>query len=157
MRNLKPILVVAGVLLISGLAFAATQASAPAAPATATAPSHSVTDYGLGGLNGLVCGLLASLLGWAKNRSVQTGEHESYQFKYGFPTGVLGGLLGLVATKLNLSPDSMASFAKAAPVFIAAAYTAEPALKTIWRNGVLWVKSLTTDWKTAHTTPPAAK
>jgi hypothetical protein len=156
-RYLKPILVAALVLVISGLAYAATQASAPAAPAPATAPAPSATDYGLGGLNGLVCGILASLLGWAKNRSVQTGEHEPYQFKYGFPTGILGGVLGIVATRLHLSPDSLASVAKEAPAFIAAAFTGEAGLKTAWRHGVLWVKSLVTDWKTAHTAAPAAK
>ena len=157
MLNMKPFHVVVGVLLISGLAFAAVQASAPAASAIATETAPSAADYGLGGLNGLVCGILASLLGWAKNRSVQTGEHEAYQIKYGFPTGVLGGLLGIVATKLNLSPDSLASVLKEAPVFIAAAFTVEAGLKTVWRHGVLWIKGLTTDWKTAHTAPPAAK
>lgn len=158
MRYLKPILVAALVLAISGLAFAATQAVvSPAAPAPATAPAPSATDYGLGGLNGLVCGVLASLLGWVKNRNVQTGEHEPYQFKYGFPSGLVGAVVGVVATRLHLSPDSLMSVVAKAPAFVAAAFTSEAALKAAWRHGVLWAKSLVTDWKTAHTAAPAAK
>lgn len=156
MRYLKPILVVALVLVISGLAFAATQAAVPpAAPAPATAPAPSATDYGLGLLNGVFTGVLASLLGWIKNKNVQTGEHEGYQIKYGFQTGLMGAVVGTIATRLHLSPDNLLAFVKSSPAFVSAAFTSEVAVKAAWRHGVSWVKGLVTDWKTAHVPPPA--
>jgi hypothetical protein len=160
-KNLKQILAVSvGVLLISGIAFAAAQASAPAAPATAPAPStggSSLMNWLLSVLHGAGGGLLASLLGWLKNKNIQTGEHEGFDLKWAVPTVALGSVLGGVAKWLDLAPDTLMGAVKNLIPMIAATFTAEASLKGIWRHGLVMVKSWVRDWATAHSGAPAAK
>lgn len=160
MKNLKLILAVSvGVLLISGIAFAAVQASAPA-PAPASAPSTGgspLMNWLLSILHGAGGGLLASLLGWLKNKNVQTGEHEGFDLKWAVPTVALGGVLGGAAKWANLAPETLMGALKSLIPMVAAAYTSEAGLKGIWRHGIVMAKSWVHDWATAHSGAPAAK
>lgn len=141
-----------GLVAIFVLAFAGI-ALAQAAPATAA----SATDghWWKGILQGILGGILASLVGYAKNKDTRTGEHQEFGVKYLIQTCIFGAILGLVAGIMKKNPTDMLTSFETSPIFAGLTMAFEAGMKALWRNGVVHVRAMIQDAKTGNPTPPA--
>lgn len=146
------------ILVLAGSALAFQAAGAPAQPAAAT---PSLPPLGGGILNGLLSGLIAGVMavvyGYAKNRNAVSGQMEPFDIKYAWPTMLTGGLLGVIAALLKMSPQDFVTSVTASPLSGAIVFAAEAVLKAIFRHSVPWIRDALDAIKgaPANPTPPA--
>lgn len=151
----------AALLLLPAVALA--QAAPGAQPGTSVAdiglPFGKIkTDGSLlkGLLNGALAGLLASFMGWIKNRNSQTGELERFQVKYLVPTVLAGLLAGAIGAWLKMSPADLVTALEASPFYTFVVFGIEAVIKAIYRNTVPFARDLLSDIKSGagNPTPP---
>lgn len=147
--------VAAMMLVLSGTAFAF-QAAAPAIAGQVTIPVGDA-PWWKGVLNGFVAGAVAVFYGFAKNRDPKTGDMESFDIKYAFPTIIVGGLIGIVSVWLKMSPQDLSTSLATSPVYGAIVFAAEALLKALFRHSVPWIRDAIGLLKgaPANPTPPA--
>jgi len=133
------------VLLMAGVALAA-QAAAPA--------SGGTPDWIKGALTGVIGGVMAGFLGWMKNRNTQTGEMEKFEFKYLFPTIIVGALVGLIASFMKKQPVDLLNSLESSPVYAGIVFAAEALWKAIWRNSVVTFRDALGNVKSGTGNPP---
>ena len=139
----------------AGLAFAAQTAAAPAAAGT-TIPIGDA-PWWKGVLNGFVAGAVAVFYGYAKNRDPKTGEMEDFDIKYAVPTIATGGLIGVIAVLLKMTPQDLSTSLATSPIYGAIVFAAEAVLKAVFRHSVPWIRDAINAIKgaPANPTPPA--
>lgn len=131
---LKSVATMAFLAALCGVAFAAQAAAAPLSVPVGDAP------WWKGILNGFVAGAVAVFYGYAKNRDPKTGDMEGFDIKYAFPTLVVGGLVGIAATLLKLTPQDLATSLATSPIYGAVVFAAEALLKAVFRHSVPWIR-----------------
>jgi hypothetical protein len=154
--NVKRILSLSVVLsfLLVGVAFAAQAAGAAAA---APAPAISMgSGLWAGILNGFLSGLVAIFYGYAKNRDPKTGEMESFDIAYAWPTLIVGGLMGVIAHFLKMTPQDLGSALTTSPIYGAVTFAAEAVLKAVFRHSVPWIRDAAALFKAAPAVNPTA-
>ena len=141
-------------LLVFGLSSIAFAAQAAAAPAAAAAGDG---HWWKGILQGVLGGLMASAIGYAKNKDTRSGEHEDFGVRYLIQTCIFGAIVGLIAGLLKKNPTDMFTSFQASPLFAGATMVFENVMKAIWRNGSVHLREMITDFKGggANPTPPA--
>lgn len=157
-KTLKAALAVAAMLLVlSGPALAFQAAAAPAAPAATpiTLPLGGGLLNGL--LSGVVAGVVAVFYGYGKNKNATTGEMEAFDITHAWPTLVTGGVLGIIASLLKMSPQDFVASITTSPLSGAIVFAAEAVLKMIFRHSVPWLRDALGAIKgaPANPTPPA--
>ncbi len=154
-KNLIRILSFGAVLsfLLVGVAFADQAAGAAAASA---APVSLGSGLWAGILNGFLSGLVAVFYGYAKNRDPKTGEMESFDIAYAWPTIVVGGLMGVVAHFLKMTPQDLGTALTTSPIYGAVTYAAEAVLKAVFRHSVPWIRDAAALFKAAPAVNPTA-
>lgn len=147
------------VLVLAAPALALQVAPASAAGSTDLAPITVPLGGGIwkGILSGLIAGAMAVLYGYGKNRDAVTGKMEPFDIKYAWPTILTGGLLGVVAALLKMSPQDFVTSVTASPLTGAVVFAAEAVLKAIFRHSVPWIRDALNAIKgaPANPTPPA--
>lgn len=125
----------------------------------ATSGTKGQGHWWKGILQGILGGVVASLIGWAKNKNTRTGEQEKFGFEYLLQTCFFGAIVGLVAGFLKKNPADLVGSLEATPLFGALTFLVEALFKAIWRHGVVKVRSLIEDFKAGsgggNPTPPA--
>ncbi len=138
------------VLLVAGTAFAVDQA---VAAATGQSSGDSL-PLGKRLLNGVLGGIIAALIGWAKNRDLSSGSQEKFEFKYGLMTVIVGAVAGLIAGFLGKSlPDFFSSY-ESLPIYGLAVTGVEMLWKAIFRQSTFVIKDALGMVKTGSENPP---
>ncbi len=132
---------VAFILLLAPVALFAHGTSGSAAGA----PEDGVWWKGL--IQGVLGGILASLIGWAKNKSAQTGVQAAVDSQKLIQTCVFGALVGLAAWSLGKSPSDMIGSLESVPVLAAFVFISEAVAKAFWRHGASKARCLIADVK----------
>jgi hypothetical protein len=147
--------VAAMVMVLSGTAFAFQAAVTPVV-ADIKVPIGEA-PWWKGVLNGFVAGAIAVFYGYAKNRDPKTGEMEKFDIKYAVPTIAVGGLIGVIAVLLKMSPQDLGTALATSPIYGAIVFAAEAILKMIFRHSVPWIRDAINTIKGApeNPTPPA--
>lgn len=134
--------IAAMVAVLSGTALAFTgtpdQAGPTATPSGITMPLGGGFWGGL--VNGFLAGVVAVFYGYAKNKDPKTGAMESFDIRYAFPTLVVGGLVGVAASLLKVSPQDLSTSLTASPVYGAVVFAVEAVLKAAFRHSVPWLR-----------------
>lgn len=105
-------------------------------------------------LMGAVAGLIASLIGWAKNRDDKTNAQEPFSWKYMGITIVIGIIVGAIAGALGKNIPDFFSKYESLPVWGVAMMGIEALLKAIFRQSIGISKFLGIV-KTGSVNPPA--
>lgn len=105
--------------------------------AMAAEGSPSVPSLAIGITNGMLAGAVASLLGWAKNRTAEGGDLEKLEFKHMIPTMLVGIVVGSWAGWQNKDLSTFAAWLDTTPYVI----TAEILWKVVFRNTAPVVRS----------------
>lgn len=118
------------VLLMAGVAFALDQA--------ATTSTGTLESLPLGKrlLNGVLGGVIAALIGWAKNRDTKTNTQEAFSFKYFSITVAIGAVVGAIAGALGKTLPDFFNQYESLPIWGMAMMGAEAMLKTVFRQSV---------------------
>jgi hypothetical protein len=104
--------------------------------AQAAAPTAAEPKVWHGILGAVLGGVLAVLVGYAKNRDPKTGEMQKFEIRYAWPTLLIGAIVGLVSHWLKKTPQDLVSSLEASPIYAAVVFLAEAAWKAVWRNSV---------------------
>jgi len=126
-------------LFAGGAAYALEQAAAPAA-----APAGDAAPLPLGKriLFGALGGVIAALIGWAKNRDDKTNTQETFSLKYMAITVAIGAVVGAIAGTLGKTLPEFFNQFESLPVWGFAMMGAEALLKALSRQSVGLAKFL---------------
>lgn len=125
------------------------------AGATQPVASGGMPDWVKGLLSGILGGIMAGFLGWMKNRDTATGKMEQFEFKYLWPTLLVGALVGIVAHFLKMTPANLTGSLEASPVYAGVVFAVEALWKAIWRNSVVTFRDALGNVKTGAQNPPS--
>jgi hypothetical protein len=147
-----------GAFMLLGVAVAS--AAEAAAPGAAPVVQSIWSKIGMGALGGVI----AAVVGWAKNRDKKTGEQEPFDIKYLFATVVVGAIAGAVGAWQGFANviDTM-NWAEQSFLWGGVVTIGEMILKAIWRQGAPHLSDLLNDVKagagnpTPPTPPPPSK
>lgn len=133
MKRLNLWFVLAALLVICGVVFA----QAAAAPATPEAD-----PLGKRILLGALGGVIAALVGWAKNRDDKTNTQEPFSFKFLAITVAVGAVIGVIAGVMGKKLPEFFSQYESLPVWGMAMMGAEAVLKALLRQSIGLTKML---------------
>jgi uncharacterized membrane protein len=122
-----------------GAAYAFEQAAAPTA---AAAPADGSTPLGKRILFGALGGVMAALIGWAKNRDDKTNTQETLSIKYMAITVAIGAIVGAIAGALGKTLPDFFNKYESLPVWGFAMMGAEALLKALGRQSIGLAKFL---------------
>lgn len=126
------------VLAMAAFAFAAQGVAPDVAGQVTVAVGDAPWWKGI--LNGFLGGLVAVFYGYAKNRDPKTGEMEGFDIKYAFPTMIVGGIVGVIATLMKATPQDFATSLATSPIYGAVVFSAEAVCKAVFRHSVPWIR-----------------
>jgi len=85
---------------------------------------------------GALGGVMAALIGWAKNRDDKTNTQEAFSWKYFGITVVIGAIIGAIAGALGKTIPAFFSQYESLPVWGFAMMGVEALLKVIFRQSI---------------------
>jgi uncharacterized membrane protein YfcA len=106
---------------------------AQAAPAAATPAAEPIWKRILFGAIG---GVIAALIGWAKNRDDKTNTQEKFSLKYAAITVAIGAVVGAIAGALGKTLPEFFSQYESLPIWGFAMMGAEALLKALGRQSI---------------------
>jgi hypothetical protein len=133
MRKINLWFVLAALLVMCGIVFAQAVA-APAAP--------EADPLGKRILLGALGGVIAALIGWAKNRDSKTNAQEPFSFKFLAITIAVGAIIGAIAGIMGKKLPEFFSQYESLPVWGMAMMGAEALLKALLRQSIGLTKML---------------
>jgi len=126
-------------------------ALAQAAPA---ATGGGMPDWVKGIMTGVLGGVMAGFLGWMKNRDTATGKMEAFEFKYLWPTLLVGALVGIISHFLKTTPANLTASLEQSPIYAGIVFAVEALWKAIWRNSVVTFRDALGNVKAGTGNPP---
>lgn len=123
------------VLFMAGMVFAMQDAHA-----TGGEQPEKKSSLAIAIVSALLGGALAAFIGWAKNRDMETGEHEAFDFKHAWPALVIGAIIGLVGHFTGKGPSGVVEMIEGIPAYGVIVFAAEAAWKAIFRNSAVTIQ-----------------